>query len=70
MRRGLAPPRAAGAARPAIPPLTIRDTGSGMDAKQAAHVFEPFFTTKRLGTGRGLGLAVVLRHRQADGRLH
>ena len=39
--------------------LSVRDTGSGMDAATRARIFEPFFTTKRLGTGTGLGLAAV-----------
>jgi signal transduction histidine kinase len=37
--------------------LTIRDTGSGMDADDLKRVFEPFFTTRSSGTG--LGLAIV-----------
>jgi len=39
--------------------VTVRDTGSGMDAKTLARIFEPFFTTKELGRGTGLGLAIV-----------
>ena len=39
--------------------LTVRDTGSGMDAATQARVFEPFFTTKPSGKGTGLGLAMV-----------
>jgi len=39
--------------------LTVKDTGTGMDAATQAHAFEPFFTTKRAGAGTGLGLYTV-----------
>ncbi|MDD9304929.1 MAG: GHKL domain-containing protein [Desulfobacter sp.] len=39
--------------------LTIRDTGKGIDEKQARHIFDPFFTTKQEGTG--LGLSIIHR---------
>ena len=39
--------------------VTVKDTGSGMDANTQAHAFEPFFTTKRAGSGTGLGLYTV-----------
>lgn len=39
--------------------ITVRDSGSGIDSKDIAHVFEPFFTTKDVGEGTGLGLSVA-----------
>ncbi len=39
--------------------LTVRDTGSGMDAETLSRIFEPFFTTKEKGKGTGLGLSTI-----------
>jgi PAS domain S-box-containing protein len=39
--------------------ISVRDTGKGMDAPILERIFEPFFTTKAVGTGTGLGLAMV-----------
>jgi two-component system sensor histidine kinase PilS (NtrC family) len=39
--------------------ITVKDTGSGISAKEIEFVFEPFFTTK--SGGSGLGLASVYR---------
>jgi len=39
--------------------VSVRDTGTGMDARTAANCFEPFYTTKDPGHGTGLGLSTV-----------
>lgn len=39
--------------------VTVRDTGSGMDAATLGRAIEPFFTTKPPGEGTGLGLSQV-----------
>jgi PAS domain S-box-containing protein len=39
--------------------IRVADTGSGMTPATFARVAEPFFTTKPLGSGTGLGLAMV-----------
>lgn len=39
--------------------LDITDNGCGMDSTTLSRVFEPFFTTKPVGSGTGLGMAMV-----------
>ena len=39
--------------------VAVSDTGAGMPPEVVAHAFEPFFTTKPVGSGTGLGLAMV-----------
>ena len=39
--------------------LSVRDTGTGIDAKTQEKIFEPFYTTKEVGKGTGLGLSII-----------
>ncbi len=39
--------------------LTFGDSGHGMDRETLERIFEPFYTTKGVGSGIGLGLAIV-----------
>jgi len=39
--------------------LTFADSGHGMDRETMERIFEPFYTTKGVGSGIGLGLAIV-----------
>src|SRR5262249_4127335 len=47
--------------------VRVRDSGSGIDAKDLARIFEPFYTTKGRGKGTGLGLAICKELAQALG---
>jgi C4-dicarboxylate-specific signal transduction histidine kinase len=38
--------------------LTVRDNGSGIEAKHLDKIFDPFFTAKDVGEGMGLGLSI------------
>jgi signal transduction histidine kinase len=44
--------------------ITVADTGTGIDEKDAERIFEPFYTTKPEGTGMGLAIcrSIVERH--------
>ncbi|MGA1870378.1 MAG: ATP-binding protein [bacterium] len=39
--------------------LTVSDTGHGIDHRIIDRIFDPYFTTKDIGSGTGMGLAVV-----------
>ncbi len=41
--------------------LAVEDEGPGVPHEERPRIFEPFYTTKSVGTGTGLGLAVVER---------
>jgi len=47
--------------------IAVRDTGSGIVARDVAHVFDPFWTTKLAGMGMGLAIcrSIVDSHRGA-----
>ena len=40
--------------------ISVEDSGGGMSLEVRSRIFEPFFTTKPIGSGTGLGLAMVL----------
>lgn len=40
--------------------ITVRDTGTGIEANIIDQIFDPFFTTKERGHGSGLGLSTSL----------
>jgi CheY-like chemotaxis protein len=52
-------PAAAGGPPSGWVSISVRDTGAGIPARLHSQVFDPFFTTKPVGSGTGLGLAMV-----------
>jgi signal transduction histidine kinase len=45
--------------------VTIRDSGTGIEADELTRIFDPFYSTRPDGTG--LGLPIALRIAQAHG---
>jgi signal transduction histidine kinase len=51
--------------------FSVRDTGTGMDARTAVQIFDPFYTTREQGRGTGMGLVTVKRIvEEAGGVIH
>ena len=55
----LPPPDFAGESAENYIYFAIADNGCGMDEETRRKIFEPFFTTKPIGSGTGMGLAMV-----------